>query len=171
MAKMRFRLEGGQHREGKAVYKHGDIIETDKPLDVIFKRTRKFIKLSDSPLSAGASGKGSSLSELFGSDVTSIAHAKLLSEKIAVFQKGGWFNVVNVDTKKAINPKALRGVEVEGFIEDYLKEKAEAEAEGGDTPEPEPESEAKPAEETVKTVEDDEVSAAIAEAIKEDEEE
>jgi hypothetical protein len=169
MAKMRFRLEGGQHKEGGKTYQHGDIIETDKPLDVIFKRTRKFARLSDSPLQAGASGKSSSLSELFGSDVTSVLHTQLLGTAIGVFQKASWFNVVNRETNKAINSKALRGPEVERFIEDYLKEKAEAEdANGQETPEPE----GKPAEEPVEeVVEDDDVSAAIAEAIKEDEEE
>lgn len=136
---MRFLLKEkcGGHRErdeaGDYVdYKGGDIVESDRELDKIFARTNKFTRLSESP-EAGP-GLGSAQSPEFGTDVTSVAEKFPLEGKYKVFQKGAWFNVIEVESGERVNSKALRAKDVDAFVEQLAATLADSDEEESKEP-------------------------------------
>lgn len=124
---MRFKLTGGPHKEtgedGKRIqYVDGDIITTDKQLDVMFAATGKFERLADSDSDPSADASSDANPELaqFGTDITSIAYGQLLDTKFRVFQKGPWFRIVNIEACLPLGDKSLRRSEIDEAIVEAL---------------------------------------------------
>jgi hypothetical protein len=120
---MRFRLDGGLHRQDDRTYKKGDVIETNLELDKMFARTGKFTRLQEetrSPDNGGEQAMALPASQ-HGTDVTSVVNAGLLETSIRVFQRGSWFYVVDVATGDRLNDKALKRDQVGHFVAQYLE--------------------------------------------------
>ena len=121
---LKFRLKGGPHCEDDKTYKPGDIIETDRELDKIFARAKKFERIgshSSPSNNAGGGDTGALPTSKYGTDVTSIAHGYLLKGTLRVFQKGQWFNVVDMESGTRLNDKAIRKPKLDEFLKQYIE--------------------------------------------------
>lgn len=117
---MLFKLvKGGPHTEAGKIYKVGDTIETDRPLDEIFKRLGKFERVNGSPDDVGGGGAPPTK---YGSDVTSMMEPSLLDKGLRLYKKGSWYFVVDLESDTQLNEKGLREKDVADFVKPYLDE-------------------------------------------------
>lgn len=137
---MRFKvLEGKHHHSDGKVYTKGQVVRSETELDKIF--VNKFTRLEEAESSpkSGASKKDSSKAEAGkaeakkpatkadadkaarGHEVTN-AFPKAAEEGFKVFLRGEQHHVYEGDQTKPINPKGLKGDEVESFVKTYLEE-------------------------------------------------
>ena len=102
-----YRLISGSHMMGKTKYTEGDVIETDLPLCDMFKN--KFEQIESLHVKQVAD------------DVQIVDDELDVEEDIAIKYEldetaSGWFNVINSETKTAINSKKLRKSEAEELL-------------------------------------------------------
>ena len=114
----RFRLNGGNHHEDGVTYTNGQIIETDRDLVKMFKRTNKFSLVHDDDVDAEVPEIEDALKR-FGVDVTPVAQAKSLPASIRLFQSGGWYNIVDIETAERLNERAFRSDQIHEKLEAY----------------------------------------------------
>ena len=128
---MKFKVLVARHLAAGKSYVKGDIVESAGDLSVAFPAKFEKIQASAEVTAARSAAKtapvvpssapGGEVSSPFGEDVSEDFPTAVESD-LKVFQKGSGFFVVDMDSPdESLNPKALKGPEVNKFIKAHLK--------------------------------------------------
>lgn len=129
---MKFKVLVARHlAAGGQSYVQGDIVETAGDLTIAFPGKFEKVQASAVVSAAQSAAKASpvvpsstpagEVSSPFGEDVSE-DFPSAVGADLKVFQKGSGYFVVDMDNEdEALNPKALKGSEVNKFIKAHLK--------------------------------------------------